>query len=109
MTDARYDGIAEWYDATFVDSELGRTARDIVGELLGEGAGRLLDVGCGTGGHTTAFVDLGWTVTGVDISEDQLRLARARGVDVVRARAEELPFDETSFDAVVSMWTHTDG
>ena len=108
MTDARYDGIAEWYDATFVDSELGRTARDIVGELLGEGAGRLLDVGCGTGGHTTAFVDLGWTVTGVDISEDQLRLARARGVDVVRARAEELPFDETSFDAVVSMWTHTD-
>ncbi|MFN2472045.1 MAG: class I SAM-dependent methyltransferase [Gaiellaceae bacterium] len=47
-------------------------------------------------------------VTGVDVSEDQLRLARSRGVEVVLADAEELPFDDASFDAAVSMWTHTD-
>ena len=44
----------------------------------------------------------------MDISEDQLRLARERGVEVVQADVAELPFEEASFDAVVSMWTHTD-
>jgi SAM-dependent methyltransferase len=68
----------------------------------------LLDVGCGTGAHTAVFAAQGWQVLGVDISEDQLRLARERGVEVVQADVAELPFEDASFDAVVSMWTHTD-
>jgi hypothetical protein len=31
----------------------------------------------------------GWLVTGVDVSEDQIRPPRARGVDVVRSFALE--------------------
>jgi SAM-dependent methyltransferase len=76
--------------------------------LLGPGPGRLLDVGCGGGSHMLAFAEAGWTPVGVDVSEAQLALARARGCDVVNARAEALPFDDASFDAAVSMWTHTD-
>jgi SAM-dependent methyltransferase len=37
-----------------------------------------------------------------------LRRARGRGLDVLRADAAALPFEDASFDAVVSMWTHTD-
>jgi SAM-dependent methyltransferase len=106
-TVARYDGHANWFDE-FTTSELGLAGREIVVRLLGEPSGTLLDVGCGTGAHTAALGELGWVVTGVDVSGDQLRLARARGVNVVRASAERLPFGDASFDAAVSMWTHTD-
>jgi SAM-dependent methyltransferase len=105
---ARYDGIADWYDATFVESEIGRATRETVLALLGRGPGTLLDVGCGTGGHTAVFKEFGWTVTGVDVSEDQLRLARERGLDVKRADASALSFADASFDAAVSIFTHTD-
>jgi SAM-dependent methyltransferase len=107
-TVARYDGVAEWYDAELATSELGISSRAIALRLLGPGPGRLLDVGCGGGSHMVAFAEAGWTPVGVDVSEAQLALARARGCDVVRAPAEELPFEDATFDAAVSMWTHTD-
>jgi SAM-dependent methyltransferase len=108
MGKARYDDVAEWYDAEFAVSGLGQSARGIVVRLLGDGRGKLLDVGCGGGAHAAAFAEHGWTVTGVDLSPVQLDLARARGIDVVEADAAQLPFADASFDAAVSMFTHTD-
>ena len=108
MAEARYDSVAEWYDAELATSELGESARAIVLRFLGDGPGRLLDLGCGGGAHAAAFADHGWTVTGVDVSTAQLELARARGAEVVQADAAALPFEDASFDAVVSMFTHTD-
>jgi ubiquinone/menaquinone biosynthesis C-methylase UbiE len=108
MGKARYDDVAEWYDAEFATTELGLSARRIVLRLLGDGPGRLLDIGCGGGAHAVAFAERGWTVTGVDLSRAQLELARARGVDVVEADATALPFEDASFDAAASTFTHTD-
>lgn len=106
---ARYDDVAEWYDATMAsDSALAQMPRQVTLELLGPPTGTLLDVGCGGGSHTVAFAAAGWDATGVDPSEAQLRLARERGCTVVQARGEELPFADGSFDAAVSVWTHTD-
>lgn len=105
---ARYDGLSDWYDAEFYPSPLEGSAWETVARFLGPGAGELLDVGCGTGQCSAALADLGWTVTGVDLSEDMLRRARERGVCVVQADATELPFGTAMFDAVVSMLTHTD-
>jgi len=108
MTRARYDGVTEWYEREFVNSELAVAPREVALRLLGDGPGRLLDVGCGTGAHTAVFAEHGWSAVGIDISEDQLRRARERGVEVVQADAADLPFEDSSFDAVISMWTHTD-
>jgi SAM-dependent methyltransferase len=105
VTSARYDGLAEWYEATLLGDPL---VPDTAARLLGRGPGRLLDVGCGTGFHTERFVEADWSVVGVDPSDDQLRLARARGLEVVRGHGEELPFGDGEFDAAVSLWTHTD-
>jgi SAM-dependent methyltransferase len=105
---ARYDEVADWYDETMAISELGLSGRGTVLRLLGPGPGRLLDVGCGGGSHMLAFAEAGWTPVGVDVSEEQLRLARARGCEVTQAPAERLSVGDASFDAVVSMWTHTD-
>jgi ubiquinone/menaquinone biosynthesis C-methylase UbiE len=107
-TGARYDGIADWYDAEFqpapLESETWKTLRD----LLGEGTGPLIDVGCGTGPYATGLAGLGWDVTGVDVSEDMLRRARAKGVHAIQADAASLPFEDASFDAAVSIFTNTD-
>jgi ubiquinone/menaquinone biosynthesis C-methylase UbiE len=56
------------------------------------------------------LIDLGWMVTGVDISQEMLIRAHARvpQAELVRAAGEALPFGDASFDAAVSIWMHTD-
>jgi SAM-dependent methyltransferase len=107
-TGARYDGIADWYDAEFQPAPLESETWKVLAPLLGEGNGSLLDVGCGTGSYAAGFAALGWDYTGVDASEDMLRRAREKGVKAIRVDATELPFEEASFDAAVSIFTHTD-
>ncbi len=108
MPAARYDDVAEWYDQVFSTSELGAQNRALACELLGEGSGTLLDVGCGGGLDAVAFAARGWSVEGVDLSPEQVRLARERGVEASVADAGRLPFPDDSFDAVTSLWLHTD-
>jgi SAM-dependent methyltransferase len=105
---ARYDGHAEYYDERLRDFTLRWT--DVLRRLLGPGPGRCLDLGCGTGLHFATLLELGWTTTGIDVSADQLRLAETRGeeVELIEADASSLPFADASFDAVVSVFTHTD-
>ena len=105
---ARYDGLADWYDQEFQPAALEGDAWQVVVRHLGEGSGQLLDLGCGTGAYSVGLAELGWDVTGVDLSEDMLRRARERGATVVRADATDLPFDDGSFDAAVSIFTHSD-
>lgn len=107
-TGARYDGLADWYDEEFQPAPLEGEAWETLARLLGEGSGSLLDVGCGTGAYTPGLTELGWDVTGVDISEDMLRRARAKGVHTVQADATALPFADATFDAAISVFTNTD-
>lgn len=103
---ARYDGLAGWYQEfrpALRDDEL-----DALERLLGPGGGLCLDLGCGTGVALEPLRRLGWSVVGVDVSEDLLAVARRRGLEAEHAPAEALPFDDASFDAAVSIWTHTD-
>lgn len=67
---------------------------------------RVLDVGCGPGALTSELVRrLGpAAVSAVDPSEPFVAAARERhpGVDVQRAAAEELPFQDRAFDAALA-------
>lgn len=69
------------------------------------GAGnRLLDLGCRDGTMTSSFAP-GNEVTGIDIDESALEVARAQlGIStrVVNLNAELLPFEDGTFDAVVA-------
>jgi ubiquinone/menaquinone biosynthesis C-methylase UbiE len=77
-------------------------------KLLANARGRVLEIGVGTGlsfPHYTEVEEL----VGVDPSEPMLRRARrraaelARDVTLVEAPAEALPFEDKSFDTVVSL------
>jgi SAM-dependent methyltransferase len=108
----RYDGLADWYDEVVSGLGLTATVTATLADLLGPGPGRCLDLGCGTGVVLPVLAGLGWRAVGVDVSADQLRVARRRagglGAGLVRADAAALPFPSGSFDAVVSVLTHTD-
>lgn len=107
-TGARYDGIADWYDTEFQPAPLESETWRTLSRLLGKGAGALVDVGCGTGAYAAGLAELGWDVTGVDVSEDMLRRAKAKGVRTVHADATSLPFEDAAFDAAISIFTNTD-
>lgn len=108
MGEARYDGIADWYDAEFQPDPLESETWHTLVRLLGEPRGTLVDVGCGTGSYAAGLAERGWDVTGVDLSGDMLRRARAKGVRVLQADATALPCEDAAFDAAVSLFTHTD-
>jgi SAM-dependent methyltransferase len=74
-----------------------------------DGAGRVLDVGCGSGRLTVALASAGAEVTGIDTNAGQLAESRRRageaGVALTLLEADfngPLPFADASFGAVTS-------
>jgi SAM-dependent methyltransferase len=108
---SRYDGLADEY-ADFLDAHAPyyESAESLLIRMLGPGHGCCVDLGCGTGRFLSVAAGLGWDVTGVDISADQLRLAARVEADarLVQADAVAVPLADASFDAAFSTFTHTD-
>lgn len=107
LTRQRYDRIAPVYDLLEWMMELLRfrgLRRELWSAVEGE---RILELGVGTG-KNLPFHPAGRRVTAVDISEGMLRQAQRRadrlGADVQLevADAQQLPFADGSFDAVVA-------
>jgi len=63
-----------------------------------------LDVACGTGDMAVELLKRGCSVTGIDLSEEMLAIARRKtaSANFQLANAEALPFDDATFDAVTS-------
>ncbi|WP_097329271.1 class I SAM-dependent methyltransferase [Paractinoplanes atraurantiacus] len=104
MVNARYDAVAEFYDAGFsdLDDPVLRALLRLAGPVDGL---RVLDLACGHGRVSRELAGLGAHVTGVDLSSALLAKARAAGPPSIRyvhanaADMDELP--DGSFEAVV--------
>lgn len=103
--------------ATWIAGDFGQIAKFLSAEAekfingLGLKPGmKVLDVACGTGNLAVPAARLGATVTGVDIAPNLLEQARERaaaeGLDIKfdEGDAEALPYEDASFDAVVTMY-----
>lgn len=106
-----YEQLGEkWYTADDDPVALLRAENKVkvqwITQRLSQGQ-KILDVGCGAGFLTNALAEKGFSVTGVDISSDSLRVARlydkTQTVQYVSADAYALPFPDASFDIVTSM------
>jgi 2-polyprenyl-3-methyl-5-hydroxy-6-metoxy-1,4-benzoquinol methylase len=75
-------------------------------ELGADRSKRILDIGCGTGRHAIELAKRGYRVTGFDLSEGQLHLAREKAaaanmtVDFQRRDATQPHFNQ-EFDAAI--------
>lgn len=110
---ARTDGAsrppADVYDEQFVPalfSQWGPVLCSAAGIAEGQ---RVLDVACGTGALTFAVADRvlpGGAAFGLDANPEMLAVARRKhgAIQWYEGRAESLPFDDASFDAVVSQF-----
>ena len=81
--------------------------RRVLGERgNGEAPGsrpRILDLGCGTGRNLAELAQVGDAV-GLDLEARALEFCQQRGLrSVAQARAEHLPFQDASFDAVIAL------
>ncbi len=76
-------------------------------ENFGETKPTILDVGCGAGFLSNALAKGGFSVSGVDLSADSLRVAKLYDhtgtVDYKSADALHLPYPDQSFDVITCM------
>jgi SAM-dependent methyltransferase len=103
-----YSRQAERYDETRSASP--SVLRPLREALAGAPGRRLADVGGGTGNYALALKREGWEPVVVDRSAEMLARAAAKGLRTVEADAQQLPFDDESFDAatMISMLHHVE-
>lgn len=106
MSSSHFDSIASEYDeslpAHVVEHYLRKRTRFVV-EHCPRGEG--LDVGCGTGILAERLAAAGYQMSGVDPSEGMLEVWRERrpGVQALTASGTALPFQDNSFDLVLTV------
>lgn len=96
-----FDTIARTYDRLNRLMTLGLDRRWRKRALRGI-QGNVLDVACGTGDMVVELLKHGCTVTGIDLSDEMLAIARQKATSAIfqLGNAEALPFPDASFDAV---------
>lgn len=103
---------AGWMAGDFgvVARTISRAAEDFVERLPLAPGDRVLDLACGTGNTAIPLARRGAVVTGADIATNLLEQARERAaseglaITFDEGDAEQLPYPDGSFDAVVSMF-----
>lgn len=98
----------KWHLARSEEEKL--AYKKVLGKVLGNGNLNILDVGCGTGFVALLLAEMGHEVAALDITEGMMEKAkthaRESGLSIrfEIGDADNLPFDDESFDTVVCRW-----
>jgi len=103
MSKPAFDEFAETYDAWFLSNLAILESEVLLIRHFTRKAGRTLSVGCGTGLFEMILrdehgIDIGY---GVEPSADMREIAAKRGIRVKAGSAEELPYEDESFDTAL--------
>lgn len=107
-----YRAWADTYDSDFGDAQGYLTPREVVRMFVTSGAcGPVLDVGAGTGLVGEGLVAAGvWPVDALDLSQDMLRIAKAKGIyrDLITADVTQ-SLKLSRYQGIISAGTFTMG
>ncbi len=100
---------AEVYDEFYLPALFGAWGPRVVAAAAVKAGNRVLDVACGTGVAARAAAEVvgsGGSIVGLDVNEGMLDVARQHStvIEWRAGHAESLPFDDNSFDAVLSQF-----
>lgn len=105
-----FNEYARYYDLLYRDKDYAGETEYVHGLIQAHvpGARDILNIGCGSGRHDRCLVASGYTVTGVDMSEEMLAAAKEAAMDI--AALEYVLGDARTvrlgrqFDAVISLF-----
>ncbi len=108
-----FDIIADKYDRWYESSKsrmYDRLEKKAIGRYLPSSAKgkKLLEVGCGTGHWSRFFSGYGFEVTGVDVSERMIDMAKSKNIPNTSfqvADSHSLPFADETFDVTAAITT----
>ena len=115
ITQTFYDNLATQYDKLFLDWQAATQEQAAILDALFAGNGfdksaHILDCACGIGTQAIGLADIGYRVTGSDISDGEIREARERAArNQISIRFEHADFRALSdtfpeqFDIVIAM------
>lgn len=101
--------LAERYDRRHFGGKSGHHVLQkdcaVLAALLPTAPSRVLDIPCGTGVYTQQLARLGYQMVATDASEPMLALTAQRrtGAAIGLCSIQDLPFEDNSFDAVVTL------
>jgi SAM-dependent methyltransferase len=110
-----FDAYARYYDLLYRDKDYAAEAEYVASHIRRDApaAKRILELGCGTGGHAIHLAQMGYVVHGVDLSEEMLSRALARKGSLPPEVAARLSFSKgdvrtvhtgETYDAVISLF-----
>lgn len=105
MQDILYNTIGTGYDSTRkADPFLLSRIFDL---MQPSSKGKYLDIGCGTGNYTIALKEKGLEIAGIEPSDKMLDVASTKNDSIqwIAGRAEHIPFNDQTIDAVIAVLT----
>lgn len=99
---------AEYYDLLYKDKDYKSESDYVHGIIQSKNpeAKTILDLGCGTGKHAYEFYLKGYEVTGIDLSDTMLKVAKTlpeNSIDFLKADVRNIELNK-KFDVVVSLF-----
>jgi SAM-dependent methyltransferase len=103
-----FSNYAEAYDRESFTQGTQQEVDFIEAEIAGDRSVRILDLGCGTGRHAIELARRGYSVTGIDLSANQLARARAKALaagvqPVFEQHDARMPHYVAAFDLVLML------
>jgi len=106
-----YDNIAPIYDQTrWLSETVAEEVADFILQLVcATPETSFLEPGVGTGLNIIPLVRRGYSVTGIDVSEEMLNQCRQKlngtseNLQLIQADASQLPFSDNSFDVILTV------
>lgn len=105
----------EWFDSKYYhvlyknrdDKEAQSFIDFLLEEVKLEKNAKVLDLACGKGRHSLYFSNLGYNVTGVDLSANSIEIAKQNENNSLSFAVKDMrePFEEDHFDLVANLFT----